>query len=648
MRFLDDWKISTKIMLAILVVSAAFLGSAAFSSFSMKRIDADYSALSRTNQRSSLELARAARRVNQMAYAGYMAVAYPAGAPQSAAAKALYDESVAAIDRSFASALELTPENAEQIRGFQSRAAEIAAATGQAISEGMADQNAQATQTMAGVDPLVASLSKDMRAFNEAQSADDDARGDELSAAANATVVTNAVLALLGVGLSLALAYWIAGMKISRPLNRLSDGMRRLAEGDLGVEIAGQDRRDEVGGMAAAVQVFKTNALKAREMEADAARLRTEAEAQRAESEAERRRNEQELALVVTALAESLGRLARGDLTSRIEAEFSGQYGQIRSDYNAAVDSLREAMSAISAATGQMKGGSEEIAQAADDLSRRTEQQAASLEETAAALDEITATVRKSAENARSASQAASETRGAAERSGAVMDDAVSAMASIEDSAGKMGQIIGVIDEIAFQTNLLALNAGVEAARAGDAGKGFAVVASEVRALAQRSAEAAKEISALIANSSDQVARGVRLVGETGEALGGIVRRVADIDALISEIAESAQEQSSGLGQVNTAVNQMDQVTQQNAAMVEQTTAAAANLRTEAIQLSAHVGRFSLGGGPALRPVTTARPAARAAGGPPSPIAKARARIAAFAGGGAAAPAAADAGWEEF
>jgi methyl-accepting chemotaxis protein len=264
-------------------------------------------------------------------------------------------------------------------------------------------------------------------------------------------------------------------------------------------------------------------------------------------------------------------------------------------------------MGEVIRASDAIQSGVGEIAAASDDLSRRTEQQAASLEETAAALDEITATVRRSAEGARSGAAAASTAKIQAAESGEVMREAVGAMGDIEQSSSQITQIIGVIDEIAFQTNLLALNAGVEAARAGDAGKGFAVVASEVRALAQRSAEAAKEIKGLIVASSGQVERGVKLVGETGQALQGIVEKVSEIDGLINEMARSAQEQAEGLSQVNTAINQMDQVTQQNAAMVEESTAAAASLSHEATQLGQLTSRFRIGERPAA--ARTARPA---------------------------------------
>jgi methyl-accepting chemotaxis protein len=351
--------------------------------------------------------------------------------------------------------------------------------------------------------------------------------------------------------------------------------------------------------------------------------------------------------IAIGALAEGLKALAAGDLTHQITAPFRPKAQGLKDDFNNAADHLREAMQAVTQAAQGIRGGSDEIASAADDLSRRTEQQAASLEETAAALDEITATVKRSAEGAAQASSAASSAKVDAERSGAIVQDAVSAMGEIEQSSGQIGQIIGVIDEIAFQTNLLALNAGVEAARAGDAGRGFAVVAQEVRALAQRSADAAKEIKALIANSSAHVERGVRLVGDTGQALSTIVTKVTEITSQISEIARSAQEQATGLNQVNVAVNQMDQVTQQNAAMVEQTTAAASNMKSEAGELTRLVTRFRSGPETfaASRPAPPERPARSA---PPAPARPAPARRMVAAGGARAAGAVASDEWEEF
>ncbi len=359
----------------------------------------------------------------------------------------------------------------------------------------------------------------------------------------------------------------------------------------------------------------------------------TEAEQEFARREAERLSAEAAQNALVEALAGSLARLSDGDLTARIEQEMSGAHGQVKNDFNNAVECLGQTLAQVLQSVSGLRGGSDEISSASDDLSRRTEQQAASLEETAAALDEITATVKRSAEGARQAAAVAGEARGQADRSGAVVREAVAAMDGIRKSSDQISDIIGVIDEIAFQTNLLALNAGVEAARAGDSGRGFAVVASEVRALAQRSAEAAKEIKTLISASAVEVAQGVKLVGEAGASLDAIAGKVGEMDALVAEIAASSQEQSSGLSQVNAAVNQMDQVTQQNAAMVEQSTAAALSLKTEAEGLARLVGRFRTGqeNGGVVRELASAP---RLQSGPPPALDSQRTRLRAVANGG--------------
>jgi methyl-accepting chemotaxis protein len=344
-------------------------------------------------------------------------------------------------------------------------------------------------------------------------------------------------------------------------------------------------------------------------------------------------------------VGEGLAKLAAQELSFRLGDDIDPSFHQLRDDFNAALATLEGTLAAVRQSASHVQGASSEIAHASEDLGRRTEQQAASLEQTAAALDQITATVQRTASGASEASRTATEARTQAEKSGKIMRDAVSAMAEIEASSGQIGEIIGVIDEIAFQTNLLALNAGVEAARAGEAGRGFAVVASEVRALAQRSAEAAKEIKTLITNSGDQVKRGSRLVSETGAALGAIVSAIAHIDTLVGEIAASTREQAGGMAEVNAAVNQMDEVTQQNAAMVEQASAAAENLRAEAANLSELIARFRLGAGAAEVAAGRDRLASKARGGPSHPVHEAQSRVVAFAQGGVRAV---NTQWEEF
>ncbi len=302
-----------------------------------------------------------------------------------------------------------------------------------------------------------------------------------------------------------------------------------------------------------------------------------------------------EAANAVNALGAGLTKLAGKDLTYRISDDLPDAYTKLKGDFNAAVEQLESAIGAVSGSAEAIHSGTQEISSAADDLSRRTERQAASLEETAAALDEITATVKKSAEGARHAQSVVLAADENAKQSALVVQETIAAMDAIAKSAQQINQIIGVIDEIAFQTNLLALNAGVEAARAGDAGRGFAVVASEVRALAQRSADAAKEIKALISASNVQVDHGVKLVGETGKSLERIMAQVGDISDVVSQIATGASEQALGLDQVNATVNEMDRVTQQNATMVEETTAAAHSLSQEMSQLYDFIGKFQIG-----------------------------------------------------
>ncbi|MBJ7412418.1 MAG: HAMP domain-containing protein [Phenylobacterium sp.] len=427
-------------------------------------------------------------------------------------------------------------------------------------------------------------------AATQAQTDKQAAAASERSKTAQAVTIAASVATLLITGV---IAVFLV-LNMRRAVQRIAGATERLSRGENDVDLDKLERKDELGAIVKSLNVFRDNQLHLERMRLEQEEQRAAAEATRRESAAAAEASAEEQARVVDSLAGGLERLAAGDLTVRLQEGFPGSYEKLRNDFNDAVVKLEKAMSAIAASTSAIRSGGSEISGAADDLSQRTERQAATLEQTAAALDQITATVQRSAEGATLSREAVAAAKTEAERSGDVVSRAVTSMTAIEASAREINQIIGVVDEIAFQTNLLALNAGVEAARAGDAGKGFAVVASEVRALAQRSAESAKQIKSLISTSTAQVSEGVSLVGETGQALHRIVAHVDEVSKLVSEIAASAKEEATGIAEVNTAVNQMDQVTQQNAAMVEETTAASRMLADQTEELFGLVSRFQL------------------------------------------------------
>ncbi len=464
--------------------------------------------------------------------------------------------------------------------------------------------------------------------------------------ALQAEMVWHGILAAVLVTPVIAAVLAVLLVRTLRPLTGLAAATRRIAAGDLSSDIPSLERQDQLGAMAASLRVFKESAQDKLRLEASSAEERRRSELERAGHEAARAAAAEEQGAVVSTVAAGLERVAAGDLTVRLDRPFAAEYEALRGNFNTALSELQDAMHAISVNAHGLRTGSQELSHASDDLSLRTEQQAASLEQTAAALDEITATVRRTAEGARQAQDAVGRTKADAERSEEVVRQAMTAMSGIEQSSEQIGQIIGVVTEIAFQTNLLALNAGVEAARAGDAGRGFAVVATEVRALAQRSSDAAREIKALIHTSTQQVGSGVKLVGETGQALARMVTEVASAATVVSEIAAAAGEQATGLAEVNTAVNAMDQIVQKNAAMVEESTAACHTLLQEAEEMARLTGRFQTGeDAPDNAVAAPRRPAAPAA----APVGKTALRVVSRAGGAACKPVpVADDGWQEF
>jgi methyl-accepting chemotaxis protein len=451
----------------------------------------------------------------------------------------------------------------------------------------LANEQKLTADAYAEIEPAIDALLKAMsQAGTQADNANQQSR-DRTKLQMQLAIV---LIALTGCGF----AFWI-GRLVSRPITGMIQAMGELAGGNFNVELPGVDRSDEIGQMARAVVVFRDSGLEKVRLEADAVEQRQLTEEERALKEESQRQAAAELARVVRSIAQGLQNLARGDLTYRMSEQFPDAYEQIREDFNLALVELHETVRAITAATSDVEHTAGEVSASTTDLSQRTEEQAASLEETSAAMDKISVNVKKSAEDARHASQIAVTARDVADRSGAVVTQAVQAMAEIAESSRKISDIIGVIDEIARQTNLLALNAAVEAARAGEAGRGFAVVAAEVRNLAQRSSQAAKDITDLITSSTGQVQSGVELVNRAGASLTDIVDSIRKVVEIVSDISAASAEQSTGIDQINTAVAQMDELTQQNSALVEQNASSAKALEGQSHAMTERMRFFRVG-----------------------------------------------------
>ena len=651
MGFLDNIKISAKIISAVVMLAIVSVGLIGFSGMTLTYLDREYGDLLDNDAQARVELARVTRRVAEL---GYYALAVITYAPNSAEAKksaAEIEESFKSGVRNLESAQKFSPRRKAEFEKFQRSLAEL-----RTVAAAVANVYMQSEQTSAEdvkkLNDMIPVVAAELLTINQELSEEMTSRMSSLSASADWSLMLVYVSSAVGILFSLALALWLSMAKIARPLNQLAQRMGALAGGDIAVEIDGQNRRDEVGTMARAVQVFKDNAVALKESEAQTEVQRRAAEEERARNETLRAEAARQVQRVVTGLGSGLERMARGDLTYRITDEFVDEYKKVREDFNAAIDQLQDTIKNIAQSSSEVSNAASEISASTSNLSQRTEEQAASLEETSASMEQMSVTVKKNAENAAQANQFANETAVVADRGGAVVAQAVDAMARIEDSSRKISDIISVIDEIARQTNLLALNAAVEAARAGEAGRGFAVVASEVRSLAQRSSQAAKDIKDLITNSSTQVQEGVELVNKAGASLTEIVDSIKKVAQIVADIAVASNEQATGIDQINTALNQMDEVTQQNSALVEENAATAKTLEQQSGAMSESVGAFKLKG---MEAANHAAPAAvvalkRAPSAPAvAPAKRAAGRSGTARSQGALALAAkSEAGWKEF
>ncbi|GAK70024.1 putative methyl-accepting chemotaxis protein [Agrobacterium rubi TR3 = NBRC 13261] len=597
MSFLQNAKIRTKVLSLIIPVALIGLVGLGVVSNNYKNADNTYSDFISNNAVGSTELFRANTALVSIGYDATLGLMMREQSADTAKVEEAYKSDIATTMRRLENAKKLLPDLTGQVDELSGRVDQIVALTNKVWVDAKSGDFQTARKTLMSVNPMIDQWRSDIRVLSEGNLKIVLDKSDGLTDQTNSTILTSLVVLALLFMAAIILALFVSARGITGPIDRLRTRMVSLASGETQAEVDGLNRRDEVGQMAEAVAVFRNSALERIRLEQEADANRSMSEKERIAREEQKAKEAADTSFAVDNLADALSRLADGDVSYRISQPFVQHLDVVRANFNSSAEKLQSALNRVADNARGIDAGANEIRAAADDLAKRTEQQAASVEETAAALEQITTTVKDSTKRAQEAGQLVSKARTGAEQSGDVVRKAVIAMEQIEKSSSEISNIISVIDEIAFQTNLLALNAGVEAARAGEAGKGFAVVAQEVRELAQRSANAAKDIKALITTSNGQVQQGVQLVGETGRALETIVAEVQEINRHVVAIVDGAQEQSSGLQQINTAVNQMDQDTQKNAAMVEEQTAASHTLAREAASLNHLLGQFKLGGG---------------------------------------------------
>ena len=591
MRFLDNMKIAPKII-SLLLFLGAITGTIAYLGISsLLRADAAYSDVIANDLPVPTLLARVVRRANEMDLFAYQAMAYDASTEMAQTAPARQDASYKSALDLLKQANEKLPRYSAEFAQFGQRITALHALTDKAAKLGAVNRNDEAKAVLAQVDATLEPLSNDSVAFNARIIAEGQKLSDQLSADAASTSMTLTIVSILGIAIGIGLSIVVARKGITGPLHKLQGTMSKLADGDNSVDVPCAVRKDEVGDMAKVVLVFRDNAVKLEE-----------AQAAKAKDDATQH-------MVVATVGENLGALAAGDLTATINADFPGNYAELKTNFNAATAALRGLIGGVVESTSAIGTGSTEIAQASEDLARRTEGNAASLEETSAAITQIDGRLKASADAAGRTVARADGAIATVSGGREIADEAVQAMGRVSESAKGIDSVIEGLDKIAFQTRVLAMNAAVEAGRAGDAGRGFAVVADLVSALAMRAEEEAKRARDQLTVTQSEILSAVGAVQKVDGALVNIAGDVGEVHKLLGDMAADNQAQAAAISQISVAVGSMDRATQQNAAMVEQTSAAARNLTTEVSSLSQQTARFDIGGNAAARPV--ARPAAK-------------------------------------